>query len=383
MTTQLSQQNQKTFASKAIKSSSIKLPSWFEFKFGTWIANKLTKFLESQTPPDVRLLEMASVYEQSQCLYVVAKLKVADYLVDAPKNIESLAAELNVQVEPLDRVLRYLHELGIFGQDRFGRYTLNKVSEFLVSNHPQSMQNVVALYNEEPYTAWSHLLHTVKTGENAFTSTYKMSLYEYHEAHPNSADIFNRGMNSISIPLDQAVASDYNFSIYHTLADIGGGQGNLLKQIIQRYPSVQGILFETAAVLIEEVKEEWQYDPLASRIKLQIGDFFNSVPTDVDAYILKGVIHNWPDDKVVQIYKTIYQNMKPETQLLLMEPVILEDDPLRRAKLNLDVNMMVINNSRERTIEQHRRLLEKSGFKITKVVPTRSFISVIVAQRAS
>jgi len=383
MTTQLSQKNQRSFASKPIKSNSMKLPSWFEFKFGNWIANKLTKFVESQTPPNVRLIEIASVYEQAQCLYVVAKLKVADYLVDAPKDIESLATELNVQVEPLNRVLRYLHELGIFGRDSVGRYTLNKVSEFLVSNHPQSMQSVVVLYNEEPYTAWSHLLHAVKTGENAFTHTYKMPLFEYHETHPNCADIFNRGMTSISIPLDRAVACDYNFSVYHTLADIGGGQGNLLREIIQRYPSVQGILFETAAVLTEEVKKQWQYDPLGSRVKLQIGDFFNSVPTDVDAYILKGVIHNWPDDKVVQIYKTIYQNMKPETQLLLMEPVILEDDPLRRAKLNLDVNMMVINNSQERTIEQHRRLLEKSGFKITKIVPTRSFISVIVAQRAS
>lgn len=361
----------------------MKLPSWFEFKFGSWIANKLTKFVESQTPPNVRLIEMASVYEQAQCLYVVAKLKVADYLVDAPKDIESLATELNVQVEPLNRVLRYLHELGIFGRDSVGRYTLNKVSEFLVSNHPQSMQSVVVLYNEEPYTAWSHLLHAVKTGENAFTHTYKMPLFEYHEAHPNSADIFNRGMTSISIPLDQAVACDYNFSIYHTLADIGGGQGNLLRQIIQRYPSVQGILFETAAVLTEEIKQQWRYDPLGSRIKLQIGDFFHSVPKDVDAYILKGVIHNWTDEKVVQIYKTIYQAMKPETQLLVMEPVILEDEPLRRAKLNLDVNMMVINNSQERTIEQHRRLLEKSGFKITKIVPTRSFISVIVAQRPS
>jgi hypothetical protein len=383
MATQISQTTQKTSTSKLIRSNSINLPSWFEFKFGTWISNKLTKFVESRTPPDVRLIDMASVYEQSQCLYVAAKLKVADCLVDGSKDIESLATKLNVQVEPLDRVLRYLHALGIFGRDSVGRYTLNKVSEFLVSAHPQSMQAVVVLYNEEPYTAWSHLLHTVKTGENAFTYTYKMPLYEYHKAHPNCADIFNQGMTSISIPLDQAVACDYDFSIYHTLTDIGGGQGNLLRQIAQQHTSVQGILFDTAAVLTEEVEEQWQHDPLGSRIKLQIGDFFNSVPTNVDAYILKGIIHNWPDDKAVQIYKTIYRAMKPQAQLLLMEPIIFDDDPLRRAKLNLDVNMMVINSSQERTIEQHRRLLEKSGFKITKIVPTRSFISVIVAQQAS
>lgn len=383
MATQISQITQKTSASTPIESNSIKLPSWFEFKFGTWIANKLTKFVESRTPPDVRLIDMASIYEQSQCLYVAANLKVADCLVDGAQDTESLATKLNVQVEPLDRVLRYLHELGIFGRDSVGRYTLNQVSEFLVSTHPQSMQPVVVLYNEETYTAWSNLLHAVKTGENAFAHTYKMPLFEYHKAHPNCADIFNRGMTSISIPLDRAMADDYDFSAYRTLADIGGGQGNLLRAIVQRHTSLQGILFETAAVLTEEVQEQWRHDSLGSRVKLQIGDFFNSVPTDVDGYILKGIIHNWPDDKVVQIYETLYRTMKPQAHLLLMEAVIVEDDPLRRAKLNLDVNMMVINSSQERTAEQHSRLLEKSGFKITKIVPTRSFLSVIVAQRAS
>jgi len=363
--------------------ASIKLPSWFEFKFSTWIANKLIKFVESRTPPNLRLINMSTSYEEAQCLYVAAKLKVADCLVNGSKDIQSLADQLNVQAEPLNRVLFYLHELGIFGRDSVGRYTLTKVSEFLVSTHPQSMQAIVILCNEETYTTWANLLHTVKTGENTFAYTYKMPFYEYLQTHSGIADIFNRAMTSVSILPDQAVALDYDFSIYRTLADIGGGQGNLLRQIVQKYTSVQGILFERAAVLTEEVKEQWRHDPLRTQVKLQIGDFFQSVPTDIDAYILKNVIHNWPNDKVVQIYKTIYRTMKPQARLLLAEIVIFDDDPLRRAKLNLDLNMMVIHGSQERTITQHRQLLEKSGFKITKIVSTRSLISVIEAQRAS
>lgn len=376
MTTQISSRTQKT-------SASIKLPSWFGFKFGTWIADKLTKFVEFQTPPDIRLIDMASMYEQAQCLYVAAKLKVADCLVDGPRDIKSLANELNVQAEPLVRVLRYLHELGIFGQDSIGRYTLNKVSEFLVSDHPHSMRPIVLLYNEDAYTAWGNLLHTVKTGENAFTYTYKLPFYEYQSIHPDYAEIFNQSMTSIGVLVDQAVVEDYDFSVYRTLADIGGGQGNLLRQIIRRHTLLQGILFDTAAVLTEEVREQWQHDPLGSRVKLQIGDFFESVPADMDAYLMKGIIHNWPDDKVVQIYKTIHRAMKSQARLLVAEAVIIDGDPLQRARLNLDVNMMVINGAQERTVEQHSQLLEKSGFKITKIVPTRSFLSVIEAQQAS
>ena len=376
MKTLISPKSQKNLAS-------ISLPSWFEFKFGNWIANKLTKFVESRIPAHARLLDMVSSFQQGQCLYVVTKLKVADYLADSPKHIQSLADELKVQAEPLARIMRYLHQLGIFGQDNFGRYTLTKVSEFLVSDHPQSLRPVVILYNEHTYTVWGNLLHTVKTGENTFASTYNMPFFQYHSTHLDFADIYDQSMASLSILLDQAVAKDYDFSVYRTLADIGGGRGNLLREIAQRYSHLQCILFDTAAVLTEEVREQWQQDPLGSRVKLEIGDCFESLPTDVDAYILKNVIHNWPDEQVVQIYKTIHQAMKPQARLLLAETVIFDDDPLQRIKLNLDLTMMVIHSSKERTVKQHRELLEKAGLKIAKIVPTRSQLSVIEAQRAS
>ncbi|MFK0735523.1 MAG: methyltransferase [Gloeotrichia echinulata HAB0833] len=373
MTSKILSRTQKTY-------SSIKLPSWLEFQFGTWIAKKLTQFVESQTPPDLRLIDMSTTYEQARCLYVVAKLKLADCLVDGSRDIESLADELNVQSAPLDRILRYLHELGIFGLDSAGRYHLNKVSEFLISDHPQSMRAIIILNNEEAYTAWGNLLHTVKTGQNTFIHTYQMPFYEYHKTHIESADIFDRAMTSVSIVPDQAVAEDYDFSIYRTLSDIGGGRGSLLRQILQRHTSIQGILFDSASVLTDEVRQQWRHDPLSKRVKLQIGDFFKSVPEDIDAYLLKGVIHNWPDDKVVQIYKTIHQAMKPKARLLLAEMVIVDNNPLQRIKLNLDVNMMVIHSGQERTAAQHCLLLKESGFKITKIVPTRSLYSVIEAQ---
>jgi hypothetical protein len=363
-------------------STLIKLSSWFDFKLGTWLANKLTKFVESRTPPDLHLIDMSSAYEQAQCLYVAAKLKVADHLVDDPKDVETLARELDVQPGPLSRVLRYLHELGVFGQDSAGRYTLARVSEFLVTDHPHSQRDIVILSNEEAYAAWGNLLHTVKTGENTFAYTQGMPFFEYHKTHPEYAEVFDRAMTSVSALPDQAVAADYDFSAIRTLADLGGGRGNLLKQITAKYPSLRGILFDTPSVITEEFREHWRQDPLGSGVELQAGDFFAAIPADVDAYIIKDVIHNWPDNKVVQLYKNIHRTMKPEVKLLLAEMVIADGDPLRRIKLNLDVNMMVIHSGRERTADQHRQLLAESGFKMTRIVPTRSILSVIEAERA-
>ncbi|MBN1992130.1 MAG: methyltransferase [Anaerolineae bacterium] len=360
----------------------LKLSSWIDFKLGTWLANKLTKFVESRTPPDLRMIDMAAAYEQAQCLYVAAKLKVADSLAQGPKDADTLARELKVQADPLDRVLRYLHELGVFEQDSAGRYTLSKVSEFLLSDHPQSQREFIILSGEEAYAAWGNLLHAVETGGNAFAHTHGMRFFDYHHSHPEYAQIFDRAMLSVSALPDQAVAADYDFSPYHTVVDLGGGRGNLLRQITSRYPLVQGILFDTPFVLTEEFRAQWHQAGFSERIKLQAGDFFESIPTPADAYLVKDVIHNWPDDKVLQLYQNIHRHMQPEAKLLVAEMVIAAGDPLRRVKLNLDVNMLIIHNGRERTADQHRQLLTEAGFKLARIVPTRSILSVIEAEQA-
>jgi hypothetical protein len=275
-----------------------------------------------------------------------------------------------------------LHELGIFERDKAGRYALNRVAEFLLTDHPHSQRDIVILSGEEAYTAWGNLLHTVKTGENTFVHTYGMRFFEYHQSHAERADVFNRAMLAVSALPDQAVAADYDFSPFRTLVDLGGGRGNLLRQIAARYPALQGILFETPAVLTDEFRAAWRQNGFVERIKLQAGDFFETIPTGVDAYIIKDVVHNWPNDKVLQLYKNIYQAMTPATKLLLAEMVIADGDPLRRVKLNLDVNMLVIHSGRERTVEQHRHLLAEAGLKLTKVVSTRSILSVLEAERA-
>ncbi len=359
----------------------MKMGPWIGFRIGTWMSNKLLKFVEARTPPDLRLIDVSSAYEQAQCLYVAAKLKVADHLVDGPQDVEHLARELDVQADPLSRIMRYLHELGIFGRDGAGRYTLTRVSEFLVEDHPKSQRDIVILSGEEAYAAWGNLLHTVKTGENAWTYTHGARTFDYHATHPEFAEVFNRAMVSVSAFPDQAVAEDYNFSAYRRLADLGGGRGNLLREILRHHPSLHGVLFDTSAVLTEEVREQWRQDSLGDRVDLRVGDFFEAVPDGVDAYILKDVVHNWPDDRVVRLYKNVHRTMEPEAKLLLAEMVIADGDPLRRIKLNLDVNMLIVHNGRERTLSEHRELLEASGFAVTRVVPTRSIISVIEAQR--
>ena len=68
----------------------MRLPPWIGFKIGNWLSLKLTRFIEKNIPPDIRLIEMSSAYEQAQCLYVAAKLNIADHLANNPNTASCL-----------------------------------------------------------------------------------------------------------------------------------------------------------------------------------------------------------------------------------------------------------------------------------------------------
>lgn len=95
--------------------------------------------------------------------------------------------------------------------------------------------------------------------------------------------------------------------------------------------------------------------------------------------MLKHIIHNWGDEEAIAILQNCYQAMRDPGVLLLMEIVIPPGNEPCTGKF-MDINMLTIcPGGRERTETEYRNLLKKAGFKLTKIVPTESEISIIEA----
>ena len=62
--------------------------------------------------------------------------------------------------------------------------------------------------------------------------------------------------------------------------------------------------------------------------------------------------------------------------MLVIESVIPPGNEPFFGKL-LDVNMLVIPGGMERTEAQYRELYQSAGFRLTRIVPTRTEVSVI------
>jgi hypothetical protein len=117
---------------------------------------------------------------------------------------------------------------------------------------------------------------------------------------------------------------------------------------------------------------------LTDRIAITPGSFFESIPEGAEAYLMSHVIHDWPEEKCIQILGNCRRAMKPESKLLLIEMVLPEGATPHPGKV-LDAVMLVGPGGQERTAAEYGTLLEKAGLRVTRVVPTMSPVSVVEA----
>ena len=174
-----------------------------------------------------------------------------------------------------------------------------------------------------------------------------------------------------------AVAAAYDFSVFKTIADVGGSTGNLLTTILTGIP-----LREASSSTFRT----WCATPpsfiaqrgLTDRIQIETGSFFERVPTGADAYVLSHVIHDWNEEQCLTILGHCRRAMNSGGRLLLVEMVLPPGDTPHPGKM-LDMAMLTIPGGEERTEAEYAPLLDKAGFRLTRVVPTASPVSIVEA----
>lgn len=173
-----------------------------------------------------------------------------------------------------------------------------------------------------------------------------------------------------------AVVAAYDFSPVRRLVDVGGGSGQLLAVILQKYPAMHGVVFDLPEA-VAGAKALLEATGIADRCEVVGGDFFTAVPAGGDAYVLSNVIHDWGDAESTAILRSCRRAMEPTARLLLVEQVVTPGaTPDSTART--DVGMLVLTRGgRQRTEAEFELLLKSAGFTLTRTVATASDASVI------
>jgi hypothetical protein len=335
----------------------------------------------SQTPPEAALVQLVLGKCISMAISVVAKLRVADLLAEGPMTLADLATETKTHAPSLYRVLRPLAAAGIFIEQADGRFALTPMGGYLRTGVKGSLRGMADFFGSDwSWRAWGHLLETVRTGRTAFDRVFGEPVFDYLGKRPDESAVFNEGMTGFSSNIAPAVAEAYNFAAFKTIVDVGGGHGVLLKTILQAYPRVNGIVFDSPHVVVG-AEEAIAKSGLTGRCRAVGGDFFQGVPTGGEAYLMKHIIHDWPDDRATTILRNCRKGVKPGGKLLLVEVVIAPGDAADLGKV-IDLEMLVIAGGRERTEVEYRQLLAGAGWRLTRVLPTTSPTQIVEAEPA-
>jgi O-methyltransferase domain/Dimerisation domain len=330
------------------------------------------------------LFRMATGYVAAQALYVAADLGIADYLTQGALTAQELASKTGSQPDALARLLRVLVAFGILNSDADDRFTLTPIGEFLRSDTPGSMRSAVRhLAGPSTWRAWENLSHSIRTAEPAFDHAWGMSIFEYSKRHPDVSKIFDEAMEGLAALGSGAILAAYDFSQFGMLVDVGGGNGALLATVLRQHPTLRGRLADLPHV-VSLAAEALNRAGVADRCEIIGCDFFETVPSGGDAYVLKSILHDWDNTRALKILRNCHRAMKPSATLLLLERVLPEQPTVGAApRYLMDLAMLVMTpGGRERTPTEFHKLLEAAGFEFHGVTPTGGSYDIITARKS-
>ena len=335
----------------------------------------------AKLPPGLALYRLGIGHYVSRALDLATRLGVADLLAKGPRDHRELADESDSNPAALRRVLRLLASVGVFDEGEDGRFSLTPMGELLRDDVPGSMRAAVMLFTSTGIQdSWRELEYCVRTGEPAFRKDAPdADPFAAMAADPEQAAIFDRAMATFAPQTAAAVAAAYDFSVFETLADVGGGNGALLAGILAANPKLHGLVFDQEHVVPRAAAHLAELG-IADRCAVVGGSFFESVPAGADAYLLKHVIHDWDDERAAQILANCRAVVPEEGRLLIVEgvyPARIDRSLESKGAAANDVNMLVCTGGRQRSEAEFESILASAGFRLSRIVPTLAPVSVI------
>lgn len=148
------------------------------------------------------------------------------------------------------------------------------------------------------------------------------------------------------------------------VVDVGGGKGSV-SQFLARHTSQVRFLVQDLPHVVPAAREDLPAE-LQGRVEFEVHSFLEPQASEdpaPDAFLLRWVLHDWPDAYSVRILRALVPAMRPGARVLIYE-YVLADEPVTdlagRFGAQMDMIMGAVFNGRERRRAEYQRLLEQS-----------------------
>jgi hypothetical protein len=324
-----------------------------------------------------RLFGMIVGYFGSQIACAFARLQVADRVGNGAPETDLVSA-VGVHPDAGARFLRACVGVGLLSHDG-ENYRLTDLGELMRSDRPGSLRSfAAAIPGESHWQPWGKLVDALKTGKSPVDGVFGGDVWAYFSKNPAELNLFAGAMGDLSDVAAGDAVKAYDFTKFGKIVDVGGSHGVVLSHLLTAAPKAAGVLFDVPQV-IEGAGPNLVKRGVRERVELVAGNFFERVPAGGDLYVMKHIIHDWDDEKAAVILRNCAAAARSDATLALFE-LVLPDQPVPNpVPYLMDLNMLVMVNGRERTAADYRALLARSGWRMTRVVPTAGEFSIVEA----
>jgi hypothetical protein len=314
------------------------------------------------------MLQLLNGLHVTGAVACLAQLGIPDLVQAGPKSAADLASQIGTHPRALYRLLRATASVGVLSEGPDGQFSQTPLSAVLCRNANPSLRALALMGTRDWHVrGWERLAYCVRTGKTALDEVYGKPLFEHFKENPAEAQVFNDAMTALSMIDSPAVAEAYSFDGIGSIVDVAGGHGLLLATILARNPHLKGTLYDAPHVI--EGAKTGPLQPLMARCTLASGDMFSSVPAGADAYIMKHIIHDWPDEICIKLLKVCRKAVNPGGKLLVVDHVLQPGNDFHPGKF-VDLQMLLFPGGCERTEKEFRDLLAASGWRLSRVIPT-------------
>ncbi|KDR72497.1 hypothetical protein GALMADRAFT_101591 [Galerina marginata CBS 339.88] len=340
------------------------------------------------------------------CILVAIEAKIADVLSgqDEGMKLEELSKRVGIESGKLSHILRLLATKHIFSEVKPDTFSNNRLSLVL-----QSSSNVAALTScHTTLTPRAALAFYDNLTNPSITFSYdptqasfmqavreegiKGTFFDWLKAHPEKLEVFGRAMFGLGKVMGSScVLHHYPWSSVSTVCDIGSGVGAFSLPLAKANPKLKVTLFDLPET-IGQAQEHWSQEyPQAKadgRVEFVSGDFFQQIPVkSQDVYYMRNIVHNWADEPAQKILSSVRGAMGQNSRLLIHDHVLpnisqtqLEASLVEVApspllpnygagsvrSYNQDMTMMLMFNSKERTLDESVALAAAVGLRLEK-----------------
>lgn len=324
-----------------------------------------------------KLLQLLGGKWLAAAISAAASLGIPEALAERPLSLEALADRIACRPDALRRLLRVLLGEEVVRINARGEFELAEMGELLRGDQLGALARFVG--SPFGWDPWSALADSVRTGEAAFQKHHGLPLFDYLDHHAEQAHLYHAAIDAFSKNEARALAETFDFSKLSRIADVGGGRGTLLVEVLSHWKHLTGVLLERPAA-VDEARRAFAAAGIEDRCEARIGDFFEEVPEDADACVLMHIIHTWDDATAIDLLRRCGSAVGPDGTILIVEGVLVPD--WRRDLTNLlDLEMLVLcGPGHERRKPEIRRLLTAAGLQLTETSPLTGGVRLFVAR---